>query len=56
MFVIIISFGWIFINAQLLIILFDNIFASKVSASDMLIASPVKKVALNEVKKDSKAN
>jgi len=56
MFVIIMSFGWMFINAQLFIVLFDNVFASRVSASDVLIASPVKKIAFSEVKKENKSN
>ena len=60
-FFIVFSFWWLFINAQLFVILFDNIFDSKVSASDINMAVPkiekVKiKTIINNEKKDETDN
>lgn len=49
-FTVIVWFWWLFLNAQLVVIAFDNIFNNKsVSANDLKIAVPKKKVNLTEV-------
>ena len=52
-FFIIFSFWWLFINAQLFIILFDNIFDTKVSASDLTLAVPkIEQVKIQSIHKN----
>jgi len=48
-FVLIFGFGWLFINAQLFIILFDNLFHTQVSASDIVLAAPTKQLTISKV-------
>jgi len=59
-FTIIFWFGWLFINAQLFVILFDNIFKSSVSANDIILATPKKHVIVQHiteyVKKDENSD
>ena len=49
MFVLILSFGWLFINAQLVFIMFDNIFKPTVSASDITLSAPIEKLQVKSV-------
>lgn len=56
-FFIVFSFWWLFINAQLFVILFDNIFDSKVSASDINMAVPkIEKVKIKTIIHNEKKN
>lgn len=51
-FIVIVGFGWLFINAQLFVIAFDDILGkSSVSANEMVVASPKKTVNLSSVEK-----
>ena len=52
-FVIIFGFGWLFINAQLILILIDNITGEGdvVKANQVVVASPEKKVSILDIKK-----
>lgn len=58
-FFIVFTFGWLFVNAQLFMILFDNIFNSKVSASDITMSVPkietvkIRSIQVNERKQES---
>ena len=47
-FVLVFWFGWLFINAQLFIVLFDNIFHSSVSASDIVVAAPTQQITISQ--------
>jgi len=48
-FTIIFWFGWLFINAQLFVILFDNVFKTSVSANDIVLASPKKQIVIQHI-------
>ncbi len=50
-FIVVLSFGWLFINAQLVFILFDNLFHTSVAASDIVMVSPSTSVKINKVQK-----
>ncbi len=49
-FILVFWFWWIFINAQLLVILFDSIFNTSVSASNIVLATPNKKIIISKHK------
>ncbi len=59
-FTIIFWFGWLFINAQLFVILFDNVFKTSVSANDIVLATPKEQVVVKHiteyVKKDENSD
>ena len=48
-FVFVFCVGWLFVNAQLFIVLFDNLFHTQVSASDIVLATPTKQVIISKV-------
>jgi len=50
-FTIIFWFWWLFINAQLVVILFNNIFDNTVSARNIVLASPNEKFIIKHIKK-----
>ena len=56
-FVIIFGFGWLFVNAQLVLILIDNIaWNDTVKANEVVLATPTKQISINniETKKEEK--
>jgi hypothetical protein len=54
-FTIVLGFGWLFINAQLIIILIENITGkSEVVANEITLATPVKKISLNQIENNIK--
>jgi hypothetical protein len=46
----------LFINAQLFVILFDNVFKNTVSANDIVLAAPKKQVIVKHVIEHVKQN
>jgi len=48
-FVFVFGLWWLFINGQLLIIFVDNFFHTQVSASDIVLATPVKQVTISKI-------
>lgn len=53
-FVIIFWFWWLFINAQLLVILFDNLFwSNSVAASNMVMAVPKQNMVIKHIEKNN---
>jgi len=51
-FTIIFWFWWLFINAQLFVFVFDNIFKNTVSASNIVLAAPSQNVVVNHIIKN----
>jgi len=54
-FIVIVGFGWLFINAQLLVIIFDDIVnKTSVSANDITLSSPKKIINIASMEKKEK--